>query len=100
MSKSNQKNIESIDKMISELLNISTTTGDKKVLDEIERLSELRRTLTQSHSEESVGKVTGDQTVRSIVTIGGLIGVIGFEQFGGIITSKAFSLLKGLGGGA
>ena len=102
MSKTNQKNIEMIDRKISELLKMMDShvmTDECK--EELENLTSLRQQLTSSGKDEVVGKVTGDQVVRSIITVSGLVGIIGFEQFGGIITTRALSLIsKGLGGGA
>lgn len=101
MSKANQKNIEMIDERIRKILELETQT---RLLDELSReelidLIKFREQLTSSNKDEVVGKVTGDQIVRSVVTIGGLVGIIGFEQFGGIITSKAMNLIsKGFGG--
>ena len=102
MSKANQKNIEMIDRKIAETLKMMDshiiTDGCKK---ELEDLANLRQQLTSSGKDEAVGKITGDQVVRSVITVGGLVGIIGFEQFGGIITTRALSLIsKGLGGGA
>jgi len=102
MSKTNQKNIEMIDRRISELLKIMDSpimTDEYK--EELENLTNLRQQLTSSGKDEVVGKVTGDQVVRSVITVGGLASIIAFEQFGGIITTRAMSLIsKGLGGGA
>ena len=101
MSKANQKNIEMIDKRIRKILELETQTGlfDETAKEELMDLIKFREQLTSSNKDEVVGKVTGDQIVRSVVTIGGLVGIIGFEQFGGIITSKAMNLIsKGFGG--
>ena len=101
MSKANQKNIKMVDERIRKILELETQT---RLLDELSReelidLIKFREQLTSSNKDEVVGKVTGDQIVRSVVTIGGLVGIIGFEQFGGIITSKAMNLIsKGFGG--
>lgn len=103
MNKANRRNIEMIDERISKLLNleIQACLLDEAAKKELEDLITFRQHLTSSNKDEAVGKVTGDQVVRSVVTIGGLVGIIGFEQFGGIITTRALSLIsKGLGGGA
>ena len=103
MSKANQKNVEMIDERIKKILNLEKQTDllDESTKKELEDLIAFRQQLTSSNKDEVVGKVTGDQVVRSVVTIGGLVGIIGFEQFGGIITTRAMSLIsKGLGGGA
>lgn len=102
MSKTNRRNIESIDRKISELLNrMDSYIITDGCMEELEKLANLRQQLTSSSKDEVVGKVTGDQVVRSVITVSGLVGIIGFEQFGGIITTRALSLIsKGLGGGA
>ena len=101
MSKANQKNIEMIDERIRKMLELEKQTGllEETAKEELMDLIKFREQLTSSNKDEVVGKVTGDQIVRSVVTIGGLVGIIGFEQFGGIITSKAMNLIsKGFGG--
>lgn len=101
MSKANQKNIKMIDERIRQLLNLEKHTGllDETAKEELMDLIKFRQQLTASNKDEVVGKVTGDQIVRSVVTISGLVGIIGFEQFGGIITTKAMNLIsKGFGG--
>ena len=103
MSKTNQKNIEMVDRRISKILDLEKQTCllDEPSKKELDDLITFRQQLTSSNKDEAVGKVTGDQIVRSVVTISGLVGIIGFEQFGGIITTRALSLIsKGLGGGA
>lgn len=103
MSKANQKNIKMVDERIKKILDLEKQTDllDESAKKELEDLIAFRQQLTSSNKDEAVGKVTGDQVVRSVVTIGGLVGIIGFEQFGGIITTRAMSLIsKGLGGGA
>lgn len=103
MSKANRRNIEMIDERIRKILNLEKQTGllDELAKKELDDLIGFRQQLTSSNKDEAVGKVTGDQVVRSVVTIGGLVGIIGFEQFGGIITTRALGLIsKGLGGGA
>ena len=101
MSKANQKNIKMVDERIRKILELEKQTGllDEMAKKELEDLITFRQQLTSSNKDEIVGKVTGDQIVRSVVTISGLVGIIGFEQFGGIITTRAMNLIsKGFGG--